>query len=142
MPPDRGPPPSFLGTGWGFPPAFTAGGAELVTVSGPEDIHQALEILLTTRLGERPMRETFGCDLDAALFEEVDHALVGRISAAISDAILRHEPRVVLKDLDITRADADPGLLLIRLAYTIPGTNSRYNMVFPFYLHEAVAPGR
>lgn len=140
--PERRPPPSFLGTGWGFPPTFTAGGAELVTVAGPEDIHQALEILLSTRLGERAMRETFGCNLDDALFEEADHALVGRLGAAISDAILRHEPRVVLRDLDITRSPDEPGLLRIRLVYAIPGTNSRYNMVYPFYLNEAVAPAR
>jgi len=31
------------------------------------------------------------------------------------------------------------GTLLIRLDYQIPATNSRFNMVFPFYLNEATA---
>jgi hypothetical protein len=29
--------------------------------------------------------------------------------------------------------------VLIRLDYQIPTTNSRFNMVFPFYLQEATA---
>jgi len=68
--------PSFLGTGWSFPPTFTKGGADLIIVSGPEDIHQSLQILLSTQLGERVMREDFGCDLNVLLFEEVDQSLV------------------------------------------------------------------
>lgn len=139
MPREREPPASFLGTGWGFPPSFSAGGAELVTVSGVDDIHEALGILLATRPGERPMHETFGCDLDAALFEEADHALVHRVTAAISDAILTNEPRVVLHELGVHHT-ADTGVLQVRLEYGVPGTNSRYNMVFPFYLNEAVTP--
>jgi phage baseplate assembly protein W len=134
-------PPSFLGTGWAFPPTFTAGGAELALVSGPEDIRQSLEILLATRTGERPMQDSFGCDLDQAMFEEVDTALISKVSAAISDAILRHEPRIALNAVDVSQRDDDAGALTIRVDYTVLGTNSRYNMVYPFYLYEAVTPG-
>lgn len=137
----RRPPASFLGTGWSFPPSFTAGGAELALVADLDDIHQSLEILLATRLGERPMQESFGCGLDEVLFEEVDHALLSRLTALISDAILRHEPRITLNDLDVAQRQAGPGVLEIRLDYSVIGTNSRFNMVFPFYLNEAVAPG-
>lgn len=133
----RGRSPAFLGTGWSFPPSFSAGGAELELVSGAEDVHQSLQILLATRLGERVMHEGYGCNLDAAMFEEVDQALINRLSSMVSDAILYHEPRVDLLGLEL-RQDADePGLLLIRLDYRVPETNSRFNMVYPFYLDEA-----
>lgn len=131
---------SFLGTGWSFPPSFGAGGAEVEVVSDAEDVHQSLQILLATRRGERPMQETFGCNLDALLFEEMDQALVNRVSSLIQDAILEHEPRVVLSAVDVSPGD-EAGVLRIRIDYSIPGTNSRYNMVFPFYLNEAVTPG-
>jgi phage baseplate assembly protein W len=134
-------PSSFLGVGWSFPPAFAAGGAELALVSGVDDIHQSIEILLATRLGERPMQESFGCALDELLFEEVDQALVNRITATISDALLRHEPRIALRDLEVSQSRGDAGLLELRLDYVVLGTNSRFNMVFPFYLNEAVSPG-
>lgn len=134
-------PPSFLGTGWGFPPEFGPGGAELVTVSGVEDVHQSLAILFATRPGERPMQESFGCNLDDAMFEQIDHALVNRLTSMIHDAILRHEPRIELLDVDVTPDPADAGVLRIRLDYCVLATNSRYNMVFPFYLNEATTPG-
>lgn len=131
---------SFLGTGWSFPPSFSRDGAEVEVVSDVEDVHQALQILLATRRGERPMQERFGCNLDALAFEEMNQGLVSSITSLINDAVLLHEPRVVLNAVDATPT-GEAGVLQIRIEYSIPGTNSRYNMVFPFYLNEAVTPG-
>ncbi len=132
---------SFLGTGWSFPPTFTEGGADVETVSGADDIHQSLQILLSTRLGERVMQDEFGCDLDSVLFEEIDQGLINRLTSLMTDAILYHEPRITLDRIDISASEAEPGLLLISLDYTIRSTNSRFNMVYPFYLSEATLPG-
>jgi phage baseplate assembly protein W len=128
---------SFLGTGWNFPPSFTKGGAEVTMVSGVEDIHQSLQILLSTSLGERVMQEDFGCDLSRVMFEEMDQDLMNSLTSIISDAILYHEPRITLDDLDIPESQNQPGLLLISITYTIKSTNSRFNMVYPFYINEA-----
>jgi phage baseplate assembly protein W len=132
---------SFLGTGWSFPPTFASNGADVETVSAAEDVRQSLEILLGTQPGERILLEQFGCDLHRFLFEEVDQGLVNSLTGLISDAILFYEPRITLNDLDISQSDAEAGLLLISIDYTIRTTNSRYNMVYPFYLTEAIAPG-
>lgn len=134
-------PPSFLGTGWSFPPEFGPGGAELAMVAGVEDIHQSLGILFATRLGERPMQESFGCNLDEVLFAEIDHGLVSRLTSMIHDAILQHEPRIQLHELDVSPDPHEAAKLRIRLDYSVLGTNSRFNMVFPFYLNEATTPG-
>jgi len=132
--------PSFLGTGWSFPPTFTARGANVELVSGPEDIHQSLQILLSTQLGERVMQDEFGCDLNSLLFEEIDQSLVNTITRMITDAILYHEPRINLENLDVSESEARQGLLLISLEYSVRSTNSRFNMVYPFYINEATAP--
>lgn len=132
--------PSFLGTGWNFPPRFTAGGAEVAMVSDADDVHQSLQILLATRRGERPMQEDFGGSLDDVLFEEMTSALTSHVASLIYDAIVEHEPRVELRAVSVTTAD-EAGVLQIAIDYGIRGTNSRYNMVFPFYLNEAVVPG-
>jgi len=131
---------SFLGAGWRFPPAFTQGGAEVELVSGAEDIEQSLQILLSTRPGERVMQPDFGCDLNHVMFEEIDQGLLNRLNRLISDAILYHEPRITLDRLDVSESEQEPGLLLISLDYTIRSTNSRYNMVYPFYINEAASP--
>jgi len=132
---------SFLGTGWSFPPSFTQYGADVEMVSGPEDIHQSLQILFATQLGERVMQDEFGCDLNRFLFAEIDQGLINTLTGIISDAILYHETRITLDRLEISAGASVPGLLLISIAYTVKGTNSRYNMVYPFYLREATAPG-
>jgi len=45
----------------------------------------------------------------------------------------------VLLDVEVSLNQQQDGVLDIRLDYLIPNTNSRFNMVFPFYLNEATA---
>ena len=132
---------SFLGTGWSFPPTFTEGGGDVATVFDAEDIHQSLQILFATSLGERVMQDDYGCDLGRFLFEEIDRSLINSLTGLVSDAILFHEPRIALNNLQISDGEADAVLLLIQIDYTIRTTNSRYNMVYPFYLSEGIPPG-
>lgn len=132
---------SFLGRGWAFPPSFSAGGADVEMVGGAEDIHQSLQILLGTTPGERVMQESFGCDLSSLLFEELDQGLINTIERFVRDAIIEHEQRIKLERVDVDRSGADPGCLLVSVKYAVRGTNSRYNLVFPFYLTEATLPG-
>ena len=130
----------FLGRGWAFPPAFGAGGGEVETVAGAEDVEQSLSILLATMPGERVMRERFGCDLTSLAFEEVDRNLHGNVERLVSDAILEHEPRIRLEGVDVEEGRELTGLLRITVHYVIRGSNSRYNLVYPFYLDEASIP--
>ena len=131
---------SFLGTGWHFPPSFTKSGEEVEMVSDADDIHQSLQILLSTSLAERVMQDAFGCDLNRILFEPIDQRLINTVTDLVSDSILYHEPRIKLDGLDLSESEGEPGLLLIGIEYTVRSTNSRYNMVFPFYLNEATTP--
>ncbi|MEC4677997.1 MAG: GPW/gp25 family protein [Nitrospirota bacterium] len=130
----------FLGQGWAFPPQFSLGGNRLTLSAGADDIRQSLQILFSTQLGERTMQDGFGADLNTVLFEEVDQALINTLTRLMSDAILYHEPRISLDRLDVSESDSQQGLLLISMDYTIRSTNSRYNMVYPFYLNEAANP--
>jgi len=129
---------SFLGRGWAFPPRFSSSGAQVTMVSGVDDIHESLQILLSTRLGERVMNEDFGCDLSAMLFDEVDQTFINEVTGIVENAIIYHEPRIKMDALQIDTSDADAGLLLISILYTVRATNSRYNMVYPFYINEAM----
>lgn len=131
--------PDFLGTGWAFPPRFGEAGGTVVMASNEDDIHQSLMVLFSTRPGERAMQEEYGCSLDDWLFSEMDHNLVSQLTSAIHDAVLIHEPRIRLLDVDISPDAQSNGILLIRLDYKVTATNSRYNLVLPFYLNEANA---
>ena len=128
---------SFLGTGWSFPPAFIKKPCQVLMVSDEEDIEQSLKILLSTRHGERIMQPEYGCNLDVLLFEPVTTSLITFVKDLIEKAVLYHEPRIDLKRTDIKTDRIMEGLLLIELDYVIRSTNSRYNLVYPFYLNEA-----
>ncbi len=103
---------------------------------GEEDIRQCLRILLATRLGERVMRPDFGCNVDDLLFESLTTTFKTYMAELIRRAILYHEPRVAPDSVEIIPDDKNDGLILIDIHYTVRTSNSRQNLVFPFYLSE------
>ena len=105
-------------------------------VSEEKDIHESLHILLSTRPGERIMLPEFGCDIKSMVFEVVDSSNISLMKNMIKNAILFFEPRITLEDIDIQFADELGGKLLIDIQYTIRKTNTRSNMVFPYYIAE------
>ena len=116
----------FIGTGWSFPPQFPLGNIKMV--SGADDISESLVILLSTRPGER-------CDLDIMLFEPMDLDLQKRIEDMIRKAILLFESRITTNDI-VFDYDRNKGIVNIDIQYTIRTTNTRTNIVYPFYLTE------
>lgn len=134
--------PSFLGRGWAFPPTFSGGGADVAMVADVADIAESLEIIFATELGERVMRQDFGSSLFAFVFEEIDRTLLARVKSTVADAVLYHEPRVRLDGVEVAEDAETPGLLRISVSYTVRATNSRFNMVYPFYIEEATALAR
>jgi len=127
---------SFLGQGWGFPPEFSKNTAAVILTENEEDINKSLEILLSTRLGERVMVPDYGCNLDELLFKPLNLTLKTYVIDLIKTAILYHEPRIDIEKIWIEESTDNDGLLLISIDYLIRITNSRKNMVFPFYNEE------
>ncbi len=82
------------------------------------------------------MQPTYGCELTKLLFEPLDTTLRAYLKDLINDAILYHEPRIILNDLKLEPADQEEGIIEITLDYTIAATNTRYNYVYPFYTSE------
>lgn len=128
---------SFLGTGWGFPPTFSIKTSEVGMLSDEEDIKSSLEILLTTRPGERVMRPDYGCNLDELVFEPLTTTFKTYIKDLISTAILYYEPRIEVNSIDLDDTGELEGRILIVIDYTVSSTNTRFNFVFPFYKNEA-----
>ena len=127
---------SFLGRGWGFPPEFNRATKAVNMLEDEADIKSSLEILLSTRLGERVMVPDYGCNLDELLFKPLTLTLKTFVIDLIKTAILYYEPRIDLNKIAIDPTDEPEGVLLINLDYTVRATNSRKNMVYPFYKAE------
>lgn len=127
---------SFLGTGWSFPPAFNnvPGG---VLMSGDEaDIQLSLQILLSTRKGERIMLPDYGCNLDEMLFEPMTTTFKTYISEMVKTAIIYYEARINLNSLTVDDSMETEGIIALRIDYSVKTTNSRFNFVYPYYKIE------
>ena len=137
---------SFLGTGWDFPPTFhkEAPGVELV--SDEVDIKSSLDILFSTDPGERVMQPLYGCALRKFVFEPMNVSTKTMMEKTIKDALLFHEPRIIVEKIEIgLPANADlrliqqsntEGVMPISIDYRVITTNTRYNYVYPFYYSE------
>jgi phage baseplate assembly protein W len=123
----------FLGKGWAFPVRFGNQGRSVVLAEAEEDIRQSLEILLSTNLGERVLRPSFGWKRGALMFEPLSTSFGAYLAREIENAILFYESRIELNRVDFETAADQTGLVLIRLDYTVRTTNTRTNLVYPFY---------
>lgn len=127
---------SFLGSGWGFPPAFDRRSKSARIVAGEEDIKESLRILMATSPGERVMQPAYGCGLKGHVFESINENTLTVIRDTIQRAVLFFEPRISLEVVEINTAESHEGVLHIKLVYTVRTTNSRSNLVYPFYFLE------
>jgi len=127
---------TFLGIGWSFPPEFKEKTKAVTMLTDEEDIKSSLEILLSTKIGERIMQPKYGCNMDELLFSPLNQTLKTFVSDLIKTAILYHEPRIDVEKIDITKGDELSGELLVLIDFSVRATNSRINMVYPFYKLE------
>jgi hypothetical protein len=123
----------ILGQGWRFPilPDETGG---LGYSADDVNVEQSLRILLMTDLGQRVMRPDFGCKAPRLVFAPGSVQYLRLLETTVREAVRDWEPRVELEDV---RAEVDPNeetRVIVSISYLVRQTNSRNNMVFPFYL--------
>jgi phage baseplate assembly protein W len=129
----------IIGRGVAFPLRVDAGGA-VALVNDDEDVQEAIELILGTSPGERPMRPQFGCAVHDYVFETVDAYTVGRLERAVRIALDRWEPRIEVLAVDIDLSQAARGELPIEITYRLRATNDVRNLVYPFYVIPAEEP--
>ena len=123
----------FLGRGWSFPVTVDDGG-QIVEASEEDKVSQAIEIILRTAPGERTMRPGFGCGIHDLVFDNINDDMLGRVLAEVSSALTSWEPRIEVLGIDVQQDPDLPTRLLIQIDYLVRSTNSRFNLVFPFYV--------
>src|SRR5215468_25052 len=122
----------FLGRGWSFPIAVNGG--RIVEIGQDDKIRQAIEVILRTAPGERVTRPDFGCGIHDLVFESFSNDVLGRVISAVGEALATWEPRIDVLDVNAQQDADQPNRLLIEIDYQVRSTNSRLNLVFPFYL--------
>ena len=128
---------SFLGTGWSFPPEFIPESRGVMMTSDEEDIDRSLRILFGTAIGERFLNPKYGLDMYEILFEPRSTTMKTFIKDRVKIAILIYEPRINLLLLELDTTAQYDGKISIVLEYEVRATNSRYNLVYPFYTTDS-----
>jgi uncharacterized protein len=130
----------FLGSGWKFQVAPESSGlvlessGQIAMAHHEESISQAIWMILATALGERVMRPDFGCGIHDLIFAVNSAGTAGQVAALVRQALVQWEPRIDVLEVTAVPDAAEPSLLLIEITYQVRTTNSRFNLVYPFYL--------
>ena len=123
----------FLGTGMKFPPQIDPATGRFVTVSGNRAVKESLYLILMTQTTERLVRPEFGSDIMSFTFMDTGTTVMSMFRRNITETILNQEPRISDVDVDMEFMEKQ-GAIIISINYLVAATNSRENLVFPFYL--------
>jgi len=126
----------IIGSGLAFPLQVDRRGG-IALARDETDIEQAIELILATAPGERPMRPEFGCGVHDFVFDSIDASTVGQMELAIREALDHWEPRVVVQTVEFDLSAVDEGRLMIDIGYRVRVTNTLRNLVYPFYVIPA-----
>ena len=126
----------IIGSGLAFPLQVDSRGG-IALARDETDVEQAIELILATAPGERPMRPEFGCGVHDFVFDTIDASTVGKMEQAIRDALDRWEPRVIVQTVEFDLDYVGEGRLVIDIGYRVRVTNTLRNLVYPFYVIPA-----
>ncbi len=122
----------FLGKGWKFPVAIK--NEKIASAEGEDPIKESIMIIIGTAKGERVMRPDFGCGIQELVFGPNNTSTATLISVYIKEALLKWEPRIEVLNVSAVPDKEEGNRLDINIEYRIRTTNTRRNIVYPFYL--------
>jgi phage baseplate assembly protein W len=126
----------WLGRGWAYPVVLDPASGGIEAAAYEADIRQSIYIIIGTAQGERVMRPDFGCGIYDLVFEAIDTMLVTRVQTAVTNSLVKYEPRIEVLAVNVDSSQAADGLLDIKVDYRVRLTNQKDNLVYPFYFRE------
>ncbi|HJH30279.1 MAG TPA: baseplate protein [Methanosarcinaceae archaeon] len=122
----------FLGVGLGFP--FKVKDGKFVWSKYEDSIKESIMLILGTSIGERVMRPDFGCGLHELTFFTNDTSTASFAIFHVEEALKKWEPRIELMKVDANADEQEVNRLNISIEYRVISSNTRYNLVYPFYV--------
>jgi uncharacterized protein len=109
---------TVFGSGISFPVRLAPDGRVAVS-SGPDNIREAIRVILLTERGERVNLAEFGGGAGGFLFEPNTVATRRRIQERIEEALRRWEPRIGLEAVTVEADGDDPRAALATVRYQL-----------------------
>ena len=124
---------AFLGAGMKFPPQIDPGTGRFAVSSREQSVREAVYLILMTNRGERWLEPGFGSQVTKYTFMDTSPTMMRLMSDELRELLLTQEPRISDVKIEID-PEVKEGCLLVDIQYTVAASNSRENIVFPFYL--------
>ena len=114
--------------GVAFPFRIDPRSGGVATSAGAEKLDDNVEHLLLTRIGERTVARAYGGGASQFFQENVNDGLIAVARHALGRALLRFEPRVLPREIDVQARDGELVLLVTYVEAETPGVQTA---VFP-----------
>ena len=130
--------PDFLGRGWKYlrEKPVSVMNRSIAISEGEDSIKESIMIILGTSKGERVMRPDFGCNINELVFAPNDTSTATLLVFYIKEALMKWEPRIEVNAVNIAPDKDEGNKLLADIEYTVKTSNSKNNLVYPFYLER------
>jgi len=131
---------NYQGSCLSFPIRADRRGALATVADVQQIVEQSIKSIIETRQGERVMLPDYG--LPDFVFSVADIGFAGRIAYHLELQVRKYEPllervKVVIGSLTQEGFEAGIGFdqhsVALRIEYTVRGTNSSWNLVFPVW---------
>ncbi len=100
-----------------------------------ESVKESIYLILMTQKTERWVRPEFGSSILSYTFMDTSLTRINMMARELEDTILSQEPRI--SEVEVTvEPRLSQGCLILNLSYLIATSNTRDNLVFPFYLYS------
>ncbi len=125
----------FLGRGWKYPVSIE--NRKIAFSEGEDSIRESIRIILGTTKGERIMRLDFGCDINELAFSLNNSQTAALVAFHIKEALMKWEQRIEVLDVNAYPDRTEDNKLYIHIDYMIKTTNTKNNLVYPFYFERS-----
>ena len=109
---------TVFGAGISFPLRLGPHG-QVATSSGPDNIREAIRVILLTERGERLNLVDFGGGTGGFLFEPNTASTRRRIQERIESSLRRWEPRIGLESVDVEADPDEPRTAIVTVRYRL-----------------------
>jgi len=121
----------FLGKGVSLDFGLDSKG-EIKLSSYERSVEESIDIILSTKIGERIYNYKFGCKIHDLMFEPNNVRTQSLAARYVKESLDMFEPRIDLKHVEAISQDEKS--LNVNITYMLIESNKEYNLVYPFYL--------
>lgn len=108
----------IFGKGLSFPPRIDSDG-RWAWSAGPQNIREAIQVILKTERNERLLLPEFGCGVQTYLFEPNTVTTRRLIEESVRQALSRWEPRLALESITVEEDPQNNEAAIITIHYRL-----------------------